>query len=35
MAYRVHILETGAAFEVDADESVLEAAGRADVKLPH
>lgn len=35
MAYRVHILETGDAFVAGADESLLEAAGRADVKLPH
>lgn len=35
MAYRVHILETDQAFDVQPDESVLDAAERAAVKLPH
>ncbi|MGE8676611.1 MAG: 2Fe-2S iron-sulfur cluster-binding protein [Achromobacter kerstersii] len=35
MAYRVHILETDEAFVVEPDESVLDAAVRAAVKLPH
>lgn len=35
MAYRVHILETEEAFDVEAGESVLEAAQRSAVKLPH
>lgn len=35
MAYRVHILETEQTFLVEAGESVLEAATRAAVKLPH
>jgi len=35
MAYRVHILETAEAFVVDEGESVLEAAERSAVKLPH
>ncbi|SEI57758.1 2Fe-2S iron-sulfur cluster-binding protein [Achromobacter sp. NFACC18-2] len=35
MAYRVHILETDEAFEVEAGESVLEGAQRSAVKLPH
>lgn len=35
MAYRVHILETEEAFEVEEGESVLEAAERSAVKLPH
>jgi CDP-4-dehydro-6-deoxyglucose reductase, E3 len=35
MAYRVHILQTGAAFVAGADESLLDAAERAGVKLPH
>lgn len=35
MAYRVHILETDESFVVDPDESVLDAAMRAAVKLPH
>ncbi|HCQ48727.1 CDP-6-deoxy-delta-3,4-glucoseen reductase [Achromobacter spanius] len=35
MAYRVHILQTGEAFVAGAEESLLEAAERAAVKLPH
>ena len=35
MAYRVHILETEQAFDVEAGESVLQAAQRSAVKLPH
>lgn len=35
MAYRVQILETGQAFMVAPDESVLQAAERASVRLPH
>ncbi|MEN4922342.1 2Fe-2S iron-sulfur cluster-binding protein [Achromobacter spanius] len=35
MAYRVHILETEEAFDVEEGESVLEAAERSAVKLPH
>ena len=35
MAYRVHILETDEAFHVEEGESVLQAAERSAVKLPH
>ena len=35
MAYRVHIMQTAESFEVDAGESVLEAAMRQQVKLAH
>ncbi|MDG9970134.1 2Fe-2S iron-sulfur cluster-binding protein [Achromobacter mucicolens] len=35
MAYRVHILETETAFEVEEGETVLQAAERSSVKLPH
>lgn len=35
MAYRVHLLETGQSFEAEAGESVLAAAERAAVRLPH
>ncbi|WMD18893.1 2Fe-2S iron-sulfur cluster-binding protein [Achromobacter seleniivolatilans] len=35
MAYRVHVLETDASFSVETGESVLDAAERAAVKLPH
>ncbi len=35
MAYRVHILETETAFDVEAGETVLQAAERSAVKLPH
>ncbi|CAB3837895.1 CDP-6-deoxy-L-threo-D-glycero-4-hexulose-3-dehydrase reductase [Achromobacter pulmonis] len=35
MAYRVQILETGQAFMVEPDESVLQAAERAAIRLPH
>lgn len=35
MAYRVQILETGQAFMVAPDESVLQAAERVSVRLPH
>ncbi|WP_025139827.1 2Fe-2S iron-sulfur cluster-binding protein [Achromobacter sp. DH1f] len=35
MAYRVHILETEQTFLVEEGESVLDAATRAAVKLPH
>ena len=35
MAYRVHIMQTAESFEVDAGESVLEAALRQQVKLAH
>ena len=35
MGYRVQVLDTSEAFEVEAGESVLEGALRAKVKLPH
>ncbi|MCP2518659.1 2Fe-2S iron-sulfur cluster-binding protein [Achromobacter mucicolens] len=35
MAYRVHILETETAFDVEEGETVLQAAERSSVKLPH
>jgi CDP-4-dehydro-6-deoxyglucose reductase len=35
MAYRVILLESDASFPVDAGESILDAAGRAGVTLPH
>lgn len=35
MAYRVHLIETDQSFMVEAGESVLDGALRAEVKLPH
>ncbi len=35
MAYRVHILQTDESFQVEEGESVLQAAERSAVKLPH
>jgi CDP-4-dehydro-6-deoxyglucose reductase len=35
MAYRVELLETSESFEAEPGESVLDAAKRANVKLPH
>lgn len=35
MAYRVHLIEAQASFEAQADESVLDAATRAGVAMPH